>query len=71
MPNSINLNDASATYEVKGLALNLLDSIGYFKTKAGVLNLVDGTGYGKVLSRKAEWEWENNIWKGRVTLLLE
>jgi hypothetical protein len=71
MPSSLNLNDGTGYFSVKINALNLGDASGYYATSAGALNLMDGTGYEEILSRMAQWEWEDNIWRGRETLLLE
>jgi hypothetical protein len=71
MPSSLNLNEGSGYFEVKAQALNLQDASGFYATKRGALNLMVAAGYGQILSKMAGWEWENNIWKGRVTLLLE
>jgi hypothetical protein len=71
MPSSLNLNEGSGYFGVKVNALNLGDASGFYETKLGALNLMAGTGYEQILSRMAEWEWEDNIWRGRETLLLE
>jgi len=70
MPNSVNLLDATGYYKASGAFLNINDATGYYATKTAVLNLADATGYEQILSRMSEWDWEDNIWKGRKTLLL-
>jgi len=70
MPNSVNLLDAAGYYKASGAFLNINDATGYYATKLAALNLAEVTGYEQVLSRMSEWDWEDNIWRGRRTLLL-